>query len=107
MAAALGVCRERTYEGQPALELEMAAAPEESGFYPASLQEEEDRLVLDTPAVFRGVLEDYWRGVDPAVVAPRAFTSPSSAWWRQPVNDSGSAPASIWRPCPGEFFRTP
>ncbi|MBM4285255.1 MAG: carbamoyltransferase HypF [Deltaproteobacteria bacterium] len=71
VAAAIGVCRERTYEGQPALELEMAADPREGGCYPAALHETDGRFILDTPALFRGAVEDRLAGVEPAVIAAR------------------------------------
>ena len=38
VAAALNVCRDRTYEGQPAIELEMVADDDEDGFYPAPVR---------------------------------------------------------------------
>jgi len=75
VAAALGVCRERTYEGQPAVELEMIAAPEEEGFYPVSLRLEDQILVLDTPALFRAAVEDYWSGTAVATIAARFHNS--------------------------------
>ncbi len=71
VAGALGVCRTHTYEGQPAMELEMAAAEDTDGYYPASINTEGDVLVLDTLAVFGGVLADYHAGVDRATIAGR------------------------------------
>jgi hydrogenase maturation protein HypF len=75
VAAALGVCRVRTYEGQPAVELEMIAAPAEEGCYPAPLQVEGETLVMDTPALFREVVEDYWAGTGVAKIAARFHNS--------------------------------
>jgi hydrogenase maturation protein HypF len=75
VAAALGVCRVRTYEGQPAVELEMIASPEEEGFYPAPLRFKEQTLLLDTPALFREVMEDYWSGTGLTKVAARFHNS--------------------------------
>jgi hydrogenase maturation protein HypF len=71
VAAALGVCRRRTYEGQPAVELEMAAHETEDGFYPAPLKVEQETLVLDTLTIFRRVVEDYWQGVEVPRIAAR------------------------------------
>ncbi len=75
VAAAIGVCRQRTYEGQPALELEMAADPEEHGFYPAEVQQNGDTLVLDTLAIFRGAVADRLSGQDNVVIASRFHQS--------------------------------
>lgn len=75
VAAALGVCRERTYEGQPAVELEMAAAPGEEGFYPVPLNLQSETLVLDTPVLFKEVVEDYGRGAGVSQVAARFHNS--------------------------------
>ncbi len=71
VAAALGICRTRTYEGQPALELEMAAHPEEDGFYAAAFQSLGDPLILDTPALFRAAVADYLSGTTSARIAAR------------------------------------
>ena len=75
VAAALGICRRRTYEGQPALELEMAAAPEEQGCYPAEIYQDGKTLVLDTLAIFRRVVEDRLAGQDTSVIAARFHQS--------------------------------
>ena len=75
VAAALNICRRRTYEGQPAVELEMLALPEEKGCYPVALREEGSLLILDTVALFREVLKDYLAGADPARVATRFHNS--------------------------------
>ncbi|MCK9377244.1 MAG: carbamoyltransferase HypF [Syntrophobacterales bacterium] len=75
VAGALGICRTRTYEGQPAMELEMAAAEDAEGSYPASIQTAGDLLIPDTLAVFGGVLADYHAGVDPAAIAGRFHNS--------------------------------
>jgi hydrogenase maturation protein HypF len=75
VAAALGVCRTRTYEGQPAMELEMAADETEDGFYPAAVTNAPDGLVLDTLAIFRAVVADRNSGVAAAVIAARFHNS--------------------------------
>ena len=55
MAAAVGICRQRTYEGQAALELEMAADPEARRLVSrAKIHKTAEGLVLDTPAMFGG-----------------------------------------------------
>jgi hydrogenase maturation protein HypF len=75
VAAALGVCRTRTYEGQPAMELEMAAHGPEDGFYPAAVRKDGQVLVLDTLAVFGGAVTDHLAGVGAAVIAARFHNS--------------------------------
>jgi len=75
VAAALNVCRQRTYEGQPAMELEMAAHETEDGFYPAAVNQGPDALVLDTLAIFRAVVCDRNAGVPAAVIAARFHNS--------------------------------
>ncbi len=75
VAAATGICRRRSYEGQPALELEMTADPGEHGFYPAEVHQGDKTLVLDTLAIFRGVVDDRLAGQDNAVIAARFHQS--------------------------------
>ena len=75
VAAALGVCRRRTYEGQPAVELEMVADDRERESYAASLSQEGETLVMDTRPIFRGALKDHFSGVDTARIAARFHNS--------------------------------
>ncbi len=75
VAAVLNVCRLRTYEGQPAMELEMVADETEDGFYPAAVKAAPGALVLPTLAVFRGVVADRNSGVAPAAIAARFHNS--------------------------------
>ncbi len=75
VAAALNVCRTRTYEGQPAMELEMVADEDEDGFYPATIKSKGDALVLDTLAIFGGAVTDHLAGVAVAAIAARFHNS--------------------------------
>lgn len=75
LAAALGICRVRTYEGQPAIALEMAAAPEQEPCYPFPVGWAGARLVLEGPALFRRAVEDFLAGEAAAVVAGRFHAS--------------------------------
>ena len=75
VAAALNICRKRTYEGQPALELEMAAAQSEDDFYPLKLAIGKEPLVVDTISLFRRVVDDYLQGTAPERVAARFHES--------------------------------
>ncbi len=85
MAATLNICRCRTYEGQPALELEMAADPAEDGFYPASILMEGETLILDTLTIFRRLLTSTWAASTPPR-SPLAFTTPWCASSPRPVD---------------------
>jgi hydrogenase maturation protein HypF len=85
VAAALGICRVRTYEGQPAAELEMHAAAGNdedwgncfwskglaggTGWKPVPLGP--DLLTLDTLGLFRQAVQMRLDGADTAVIAAR------------------------------------
>lgn len=75
VAAALNICRRRTYEGQPAIELEMAVDPEEDGFYPAPIRLERASLILDTLTIFRRVIDEYRYGIGIDKIAARFHNS--------------------------------
>jgi hydrogenase maturation protein HypF len=75
VAATLNICRERTYEGQPALELEMAATDSEQGYYHLELGHDKDHVVVDTISLFRQVVEDYFQGTPVDRVAARFHES--------------------------------
>lgn len=62
VAAWLGICRERTYEGEPAMRLEAVAAQGHPLPIPISLKEGEGRTLLDTVAIFRSLVELWARG---------------------------------------------
>ena len=75
VAAALDICRTRTYEGQPALELEMAADELEDGYYLLHPVINNDYLIVDTISLFRQVVEDYLNGTPAGRVAARFHES--------------------------------
>ncbi len=75
LAAALAICRQRTYEGQPALELEMAAESGGDGWYQVDIRLDQDRLILDSISLFRQAIEDYLHGSPPGQVAARFHES--------------------------------
>ncbi len=75
VAAALGICRVRTYEGQPAIALEMAAAAGEEPAYPFPMQVAGEKLVMDGPALLRAAVADFLAGTPAARVAGRFLAS--------------------------------
>jgi hydrogenase maturation protein HypF len=75
LAGALNICRTRTYEGQPAIELEMAADEAETGFYPVGIDDRKDVLELDTLGIFGAAVADFLAGADAGKVAGRCHNS--------------------------------
>jgi hydrogenase maturation protein HypF len=71
VAAALGICRRRTYEGQPAVELEMLASETETGYYPGEVTTAGNLFILNTVGLFRAGVEAGLAGGDLAVIAAR------------------------------------
>jgi hydrogenase maturation protein HypF len=62
VSALVGIRKEIYYEGQAAIELEMAAGIEASG-YPFDLQELEDKTLILIEPIFRGIVLDLEHGV--------------------------------------------
>ena len=62
VSALVGIRKEIYYEGQAAIELEMAAGVEAGG-YPFDLQELEDNTLILIEPIFRGIVSDLERGV--------------------------------------------
>lgn len=57
VSALLGICGERTYEGEPAMRLEGTACAGKAIELELPFTEEEGRRVLDTPKLFRELIE--------------------------------------------------
>ena len=70
-SALLGICTRRTYEGQPAIELEGIADPEAAGSYPIELIERGGQFEVDGAAILAAVCEDRDAGTEIARVAGR------------------------------------
>ncbi len=74
--AALAGIRDRvSYEGQAALELEMAAVPGPVEGYPYDVREEEGMLIFDPAALTRGIVADLQAGVAAGVISNRFHTT--------------------------------
>jgi hydrogenase maturation protein HypF len=71
VSALTGVCRESSYEGQPAMLLEQAASSSATREYPFDLDMLDGRLVLDTRPIVAAVVKDLVKGRVPGEVAGR------------------------------------
>ncbi|NLD99518.1 MAG: carbamoyltransferase HypF [Fibrobacter sp.] len=70
-AALIGVCKKRTYEGQPAIELEGCADPLIKEYYPFTVNTGDDKLLMDGRSILYSVIEDRDRGIDSSVISAR------------------------------------
>jgi hydrogenase maturation protein HypF len=71
VAALIGLRRKVSYEGQAALELEMAIESPEEGLYPYALTEENGVLIFDPAPLIRAVAAEVAAGQGAAVISAR------------------------------------
>lgn len=71
VAALLGIAPEVNYEGQAAIELEAACAPDEREAYPLPLLQRERAITLDARQIVRAVSADAARGTHVSAIAAR------------------------------------
>jgi hydrogenase maturation protein HypF len=70
-AAILDICRKRTYEGQPAIELEGAADTYCRDFYPIGLLKTDNKIIMDGQRLLLSVIEDRDKGISNSIIAAR------------------------------------
>lgn len=76
IASLSGVCHLSSYEGQAAIELEMASASGLADPYQFNLSgESEDEFVIDPAPVLRSVVEDIRRGTSQGIISLRFHTA--------------------------------
>ena len=71
VSALAGVCRESSYEGQPAMLLEQAALSSATREYTFDVGMQDGRLVLDTRPIVAAIVKDLVKGRAPGEVAGR------------------------------------
>ena len=75
VAAILGLIETATFEGEPAVRLEMTASEEPCAGYAVEVCERQGMLIMDPASIIRGVVEDCANGVEIPRVAARFHSS--------------------------------
>src|SRR4030095_12421482 len=74
VASLVGICHLSSYEGQAAIELEMASDPVTTEAYRFDLsngEEGSDELIMDPAPVFRSIVSDITRGISAGTISAR------------------------------------
>jgi hydrogenase maturation protein HypF len=79
VSALAGVCREATYEGQPAMLLEQVAEPADVPGYPVRIDLLDGQMIVDTRPIVAGVVRDLLDGTPAGLVSTRFHLSVAQA----------------------------
>jgi hydrogenase maturation protein HypF len=79
LSAILHICCKRSYEGQPAMELEGIAEKTENGFYPVFIFEKDNQVLFDGSALLLEAWGDFQKGTSASIVSARFHNSIAKA----------------------------
>jgi len=75
VSSMIGICDLATYEAQPSIELEMAADPTETRFYPYEIRESESAFIIDPAKTIEGIVSDLKMNIPAGAISARFHTS--------------------------------
>lgn len=103
LSALLDICREQTYEGQAAIELEAQANSAETAAYDIELEWHEDRCTLPGPALLAAAFEERIEGVPAAQIAAR-FHNTLAQWVGRIAEETGASRIGLCGGCFQNMF---